>query len=337
MRPATQDKDVWVMARKAPLAVFSAAVALFCSLAIAQTVETYPARPVRLIVPVAAGAAADVLARLTAEWVSRETGHPMIVENRAGGGGAIAVEAVARAEPDGYTLLFPTNGTITINRALAKDAPIDTLDLVPIAPVAKTANLLVINAGVPARTLAELIALAKAHPGKIDYASAGLGSTPHLAGAMFAHLAGINIVHVPYRGAAPATNDLVAGNVQMLAIAYGTVEPFVADGKLRILAVAGPHRLSYLPDVPSAAEAGLPGWDMETWYGLFGPKGTPPAVVDLLNQSVQRFLDDAHTKQRFAEGYYEPMKMTPEDFAAAVRAEAAKWQRFVHDAGIAPQ
>ena len=123
----------------------------------------------------------------------------------------------------------------------------------------------------------------------------------------------------------------------MLAIAYGTVAPFVADGKLRILAVAGPHRLPYLPDVPSAAEAGLPGWDMETWYGLFGPKGTPLAVVDRLNQSVRRFLDDEHTKQRFAEGYYEPMKMTPEDFAAAVRAEAVKWQRFVHDAGIASQ
>jgi tripartite-type tricarboxylate transporter receptor subunit TctC len=154
---------------------------------------------------------------------------------------------------------------------------------------------------------------------------------------MLARLAGINIVHVPYRGAAPATNDLVAGNVQMLAIAYGTVAPFVAAGKLRILAVAGPQRLPYLPDVPSADEAGLPGWDIETWYGLFGPKGTPKAVVDHLNQSVERFLDDPRTKQRFAEGYYQPMKMTPEEFSAAVRAEAAKWQQFVHDAGIAQQ
>jgi tripartite-type tricarboxylate transporter receptor subunit TctC len=332
-----KDKDVPVRTIRKPLAVFNAALALFCALAIAHAAEPYPSRPVRLIVPVAPGAAADVLARLTADWIGKETGQPMIVENRGGGGGAIAVETVARAEPDGYTLLFPTNGTITINRALAKDAPIDTLDLVPIAPVAKTANLLVINANVPAHTLAEFIALAKAHPGKIDYASAGLGSTPHLAGAMLARLAGINIVHVPYRGAAPATNDLVAGNVQMLSIAYGTVAPFVVAGKLRILAVAGPRRLPYLPDVPTAAEAGLPGWDMETWYGLFGPKGTPQSIVNQLNRSVQRFLDDPRTKQRFGEGYYEPMKMTPQEFSAAVRAQAAKWQRFIQDAGIARQ
>lgn len=332
-----KDKDVPVRSVRKALAVFNAALTLFCALAMAQAAETYPSRPIRLIVPVAPGAAADVLARLTADWIGKETGQSMIVENRGGGGGAIAVETVARAEPDGYTLLFPTNGTITINRALTKNAPVDTLDLVPIAPVAKTANLLVINAGVPAHTLAEFIALAKSQPGKIDYASAGLGSTPHLAGAMLAHLAGINIVHVPYRGAAPATNDLVAGNVQMLAIAYGTVAPFVAAGKLRILAVAGPRRLSYLPDVPTAAEAGLPGWDMETWYGLFGPKGTPQPIVDQLNGSVQRLLNDPRTKQRFADGYYEPMPMTPEEFSAAVRAEAAKWQRFIQDAGIAQQ
>jgi tripartite-type tricarboxylate transporter receptor subunit TctC len=276
-----------------------------------------------------------VLARLIAEWIGRRSGQPVVVENRAGAGGNIAVETVSRAESDGYTLLFATNGTITINRAVAKNAAVEPLDLVPVAPVATTANLFVINASVPARTLAEFITLAKAQPGKIDYGSAGVGTTPHLAGALFAHLAGIDIVHVPYRGAAPATTDLVAGNVQMLAIGYATVEPFVDAGKLRVLAVAGPRRMPYLPDVPTAAEAGLPGWEMETWYGLFAPKGTPKAIVDQLNGDVRSFLDDAASKQRFKAGFYGTMAMSPEQFEARVQAEAVKWQHVVDDTGIA--
>jgi tripartite-type tricarboxylate transporter receptor subunit TctC len=299
--------------------------------------ETYPARPIRIIAPVAAGAATDVLARLTASWLSMQMGQPVVVENRAGAGGNLAVETVARAEPDGYTLLFATNGTIAINRALMKNAAVDPLELVPVAPVATTANLFVINATVPARTLSDFIALAKAQPGKINYASAGLGTTPHLAGALFARLAGVDMVHVPYRGAAPATTDLVAGNVQMLSIGYATVAPFVDAGKLRVLAVAGPKRLSYLPDVPAAAEAGLPGWEMETWYGLFAPPGTPKAVVDRLNRSVQGFLDDNSTKLRFEAGFYGMMKMTPEEFAARVHEDAERSAQIVRDAGIAQQ
>ena len=319
----------------AALAAAAFAVALF--IGIAAAAETYPSRPVRLIVPVAPGAATDVLARLVAEWLGRSSGEPFIVENRSGAGGNLAVETVARAEPDGYTLLFATNGTITINRALVKTAAIDPLELVPVAPVATTANLFVVNAAVTARTLADFIALAKAQPGKLDYGSAGPGTTPHLAGALFAHLAGVDIVHVPYRGAAPAATDLVAGNVQMVAIAYGTVAPFVEAGRLRVLAVAGPQRLSYLPDVPTAAEAGLPGWQVETWYGLLATKGTPRAIVDQLNSGVRAFLDDATTKQRFKEGYYGTMEMTADEFSARVHEEAAKWERLVHDTGITAQ
>jgi tripartite-type tricarboxylate transporter receptor subunit TctC len=323
--------------RVAAAALVAFATALVLGAAVAAPAETYPSRPIRIIAPVAPGAATDVLARLTAQWIGRQTGQPMVVENRAGAGGNIAVEAVARAEPDGYTLLFATNGTITINRAMTKNAAVDPLELVPVAPVATTANLFVVNAAVPARTLVDFIALAKAHPGKINYASAGVGTTPHLAGALFAHLAGVDIVHVPYRGAGPATTDLVAGNVQMLSIGYATVAPFVAAGKLRILAVAGPRRLPYLPDVPSAPEAGLPDWDMETWYGLFAPPNTPQAIVDQLNRSVRDFLADPSTQHRFMENFYGTMDMTPEQFAARVRTEAAKWQRVVRDAGIAPQ
>jgi len=319
------------------LGALAAAMTFLFAGALAAAAESYPVRPVRLIVPVAAGAATDVLARLTAEWLGKQGGQPIIVENRAGAGGTLAVETVARAEPDGYTLLFATNGTITINRTIMKNLAVDPLELVPVAPVATTANLLVVNAAVPARTLKEFVALAKAQPGKIDYGSAGPGTTPHLAGALFAHLAGVNMVHVPYRGAAPATTDLVAGNVQMLAIGYGTVAPFVEAGKLRVLAVAGPRRLPYLPDVPAAAEAGLPGWEMETWYGLLAPKGTPKPIVDQLNTSVGAFLGDPATKQRFKEGYYGTTPMTPEEFSASVHAEAAKWQRVVREAGITLQ
>jgi tripartite-type tricarboxylate transporter receptor subunit TctC len=319
------------------LASFAAALALLFGVAVAAPAEPYPSRTIRIIAAVAPGAATDLLARLAAEWIGAHSGQPAVVENRAGAGGNLAVEGVARASPDGYTLLFATNGTIAISRALTKNAAVDTLDLIPIAPVATTANLFVINAAVPAHTLKDFIALAKAQPGKLDYGSAGVGTTPHLAGALFTHLAGVDMVHVPYRGAAPATTDLVAGNVQMLSIAYATVAPFVEAGKLRILAVAGPRRLPYLPDVPSAPEAGLPGWNMETWYGLFAPKGTPPSIVDQLNRSVADFLDDAGTRQRFAAGYYGTMKMTPQQFSARVHDDAEQAARIVHDAGITPQ
>ena len=292
-------------------------------------------RPIRVIVPVAAGAATDLLGRMAADWIGRKTGLTAIVENRSGAGGNIALESVAKAEPDGHTLLVATNGAITINRALFKQDPIDTLtDVVPVAPLAEFANILVINAKVPAQNARDFIAYAKTQPGKINYASAGLGTTPHLALALFARLAGIDLVHVPYRGIAPAMTDLVAGNVQAVAIGYGTVAPFVASGALRILAVAGPRRLPYLPDVPDAAAIGLPDWQVETWYGLFAPRGTPQAIVEQLNGAVATMLDDPVNKKRFADNFYDPMRMSPDQFAARVKADVAKWERIVQQTGI---
>jgi tripartite-type tricarboxylate transporter receptor subunit TctC len=319
------------------VALFAAALALLVGAATSSPAGTYPSRPIRLIVPVVPGGATDVLARLTAEWIGKQSGQPVVIENRPGGGGDIGMEAVARSEPDGYTLLFATNGAITINRSLMKNAPFDTLDLVPVAPVAEFPNLLVINTELPARTLGDFIALAKSEPGKINYASAGPGTTPHLAGALLAHLTGIDIIHVPYHGAAEAMTDVVSGRVQMIALGYATIRPFVDAGKLRILAVAARQRLSYLPGVPTAAEAGLSGWEIETWYGLFAPKGTPAPIVDQLNLSVRNFLDDAGTKKRFAEGYYDAMKMNAPEFSARVKADAAKWARVISDTGIEPQ
>ena len=295
-------------------------------------------KPIRVVVPVAAGAATDILGRMAADWIGKETGQTVVVENRTGAGGAIALESVARAEPDGHTLLVATNGAITINRALVKKGAVDTLtDVVPVAPLAWFPNILVVNGKVPAKTAQEFIALAKTKPGSINYGSAGPGSTPHLGIALFAKLAGIDIVHVPYRGMAPALTDLIAGNVQAVALGYATVAPHVADGTLRILAVAGPQRLSYLPDVPTAAEIGLPDWQVETWWGLFAPRGTPKGMVDALNGHLRKMLDDPANKKRYEDSFYDTMRMSADEFAARVKADAAKWERVVQQTGIKTQ
>ncbi|MEA2987958.1 MAG: hypothetical protein QOG83_669 [Alphaproteobacteria bacterium] len=306
--------------------------------AVQARAQSLSSKPIRIVVPVAAGAATDILGRIAGEWLGKKTGLPVVIENRTGAGGSIALEQVAKGEPDGHTLLVATNGAITINRALFKKEAIDTLtDVVPVAPLAWFPNILVINSKVPARTAAEFIALAKAKPGSINYASAGPGSTPHLAVALFARLAGIDIVHVPYRGMAPALTDLVAGNVQAVAIGNATVAPFVEQGTLRVLAVAGPDRLSYLRDVPTAAEIGLPGWQVETWWGMFAPRGTPKAIVDQLNGVFGSLIDDPATKKRFDESYYDTMKMSADQFSARVRSDAAKWERIVKETGVEAQ
>jgi tripartite-type tricarboxylate transporter receptor subunit TctC len=295
-------------------------------------------KPIRIIVPVAAGAANDLIGRIAADWLGKRTGLPVIVENRTGAGGNLALEQVAKAEPDGHTLLVATNGAITINPALSEHPTVNTLtDVVPVGALAQFAQLLVVNAELPAKTAQEFIALAKAKPGAINYGSAGPGSTPHLTLALFARLAGIELVHVPYRGIAPAVTDLIAGTVQALAAGYGTVAPFVESGKLRILATAGKERLAYLPEVPNAIEIGLPDWQVETWYGMFAPRSTPKAIVDEINTHILAMFDDPVTKQRFAEGYYEPMRMSADEFAERVKTDVARWRRIVRQTGIEVQ
>jgi tripartite-type tricarboxylate transporter receptor subunit TctC len=231
-----------------------------------------------------------------------------------------------------------TNGAITINRAMFKKDPVDTLtDIVPVAPLAQFSQILVINSKLPAATAPDFIALAKAKPGTINYGSAGLGTTPHLTLALFGRLAGIDLVHVPYRGIAPAVTDLVAGTIQAIAIGNATVAPFVEAGTLRILATAGHQRLPYLPEVPTADEIGLPRWEVETWYGLFAPRGTPKPIVDELNGHIQAMLNDPVHKQKFAESFYDPMPMSADAFAARVKADVAKWERIVKETGVEAQ
>jgi tripartite-type tricarboxylate transporter receptor subunit TctC len=317
----------------------TASLLAFCVAGLpAASAQGLTGKPIRIVIPVAAGAATDILGRIAGEWIGKRTGLPVVIENRPGAGGGIALEQVAKGEPDGHTLLMATNGAITINRALFKKEPIDTLtDIVPVAPLAWFPNILVINSQLPARTAQEFIALAKAKPGTINYASAGPGTTPHLAVALFARLAGIDIVHVPYRGMAPAMTDLVAGNVQAVAIGNATVAPFVESGMLRILGVAAQQRLSYLPDVPTAVEIGLPTWEVETWYGLFAPRGTPKPIADELNGHIQAMFADPAYKKKFDESFYDPMPMTSDQFAQRVKSDVAKWERIVRETGLEPQ
>jgi tripartite-type tricarboxylate transporter receptor subunit TctC len=308
------------------------------SLSAPASAQTLSSKPIRIVVPVAAGAANDILARIAGDWLGKRTGLTIVVENRTGAGGNVALEQVAKGEPDGHTLLVATNGAITINRAMFRRDPVDTLtDVVPVAAIAEFPQILTINGKLAARTARDFIALAKARPGRIGYGSAGLGTTPHLALALFARLAGIDLLHVPYRGIAPAVTDLVAGTIQAVAIGNATVAPFVEQGLLRPLATASRQRLPYLPDLPTAAEIGLPRWEVETWYGLFAPRGTPKSVVDELNGHIQAMFRDPALKRKLDEGFYDAMPMSADAFAARVRSDVAKWERIVKETGVEPQ
>jgi tripartite-type tricarboxylate transporter receptor subunit TctC len=323
------------MGRVWPIAIVSALCVAGSTAAPAQGLS---GKPIRIVIPVAAGAATDILGRMAGEWIGKRTGATVVIENRTGAGGNIALEQVAKGEPDGHTLLVATNGAITINRALFKKEAIDTLtDIVPVAPLAWFPNILVINSKLPARTAQEFVAFAKSQPGKLNYGSAGPGTTPHLGGALFARLTGIDMVHVPYRGIAPAMTDLIAGNVQAVTIGNATVAPFVEAGTLRVLAVAGPQRLPYLPDVPTAAEIGVPGWEVETWYGVFAPRGTPKAITDQLNGHIQAMFADPAYRKKFDDSFYEPMPMTADQFSGRVKADVAKWDRIVKETGVEAQ
>jgi tripartite-type tricarboxylate transporter receptor subunit TctC len=260
----------------------SLAAALLLGLALtgAAAAETYPARPIRIIVSTSAGGITDLAARILGAHITAATGQPVVIDNRSGAGGNIAMEAVAKAAPDGYTLGVANTGNIVINPALYRHMPYDPLkDLVPVAPIGVVPLFLVVNGKVPARTLAEFIAYAKAVPDQLSYGSAGTGTTPHLAADAFIRRAGLNIVHVPYRGSAPATMDVISGNIPMTFVSMGPHIAFVRKGDLRVLAVATARRVPYLPDVPTFAEQGFPDFEATTWFALLAPRGTPAAIV----------------------------------------------------------
>lgn len=306
----------------------------------AQTVsaDTYPSRPISVIVPVPPGAANDMAARLVGEIITAQTAQPVVINNRSGAGGLIGMSVAAKAAPDGYTLLVASSGHITTTRLLFKNPILDPIaDLEPIAPVMDQQIVAAINKDVPARTFADFVALVKARPGQFNYTSAGPGSAVHLAGDQLLRRAGINLAHVPYRGAAPALTDVVAGRVQMITLGANSLMPFIRSGAVRPLAIASNKRLSYLPEVPTAAEAGVPGWELSVWFGLFGPRGLPKEVVDQLNEHVQKLRNDPSSIKRMKESFMDLMLMSPQQFARFVHDEAVKWERIVKDAGIQPQ
>ena len=300
--------------------------------------QDYPNKPIRLIIATAAGGLMDVAARVAAESLDKSLGQRLVIENRSGSGGNIGAEAVAKAEPDGYTLGLVQIGNVAINPYVYPDMTFDPFtDLVPVAPLTSSAILVIANAMVPANDLRELIALAKRDPGKLSYGSSGNGTAPHLAGEMFKAAAGVDILHVPYRGAGPAVNDTVGGHVQLTFVGLGAVRAPVDAGLLKILAVAQSERLKSAPQYPTSAEAGLPGYEFVTWFGIVAPKGTPAPVIAKLVQHIHAMQDDPEVQKRLATGGLEALKETPEQFGARMRRDHERFRDIVKAAKLKPE
>jgi tripartite-type tricarboxylate transporter receptor subunit TctC len=331
-------RDVGMIGRRGAAALAAAAgAAAHSAVARAQGggAGAYPTRPIRLIVPFAAGGTTDIVARALAERLAAQLGQPVVVDNRGGAGGVVAGEAFARSEPDGHTLLVATASLVAINKALRPNLPFDPdTEFVPIAMLAQQPNVLVVNPRVlpEVRTLPELIAHAKARPGQLHYASAGTGTQLHLTGAMLAAEAGIDIVHVPYRGAGPAVADLIGGQVPMMFDGLGSALPHVRAGTLRAIAVAAEAPHPALPDVRPVAET-LPGFLSTNWAGLFGLRGTPVPVLDRLEAEARKALDTPEMRRLFAERAFDPMPVPRDGLPAFVEAERRRWSEAVRRSG----
>ena len=301
----------------------------------AADAQAYPAKTIHLVAGTAPGGITDTLTRIAAEGLSSKLGRPVVVENKAGATGNLAIEHVAKSPPDGYTLLLVAGGNVVITPFLYASLPFDPLnDIVPVFNVAGAPQLLIVPASLPVKDLAEFIRLARANPGKLNYASAGPGSTTHLAADHFARLAGVQLVHVPYRGVGPALTDLIAGRVQMLSVGLSPVQAYLRSGTLRALAAASKVRLAAAPDVPTSAEAGLPGWEMTTWFGIFAPKGTSAAIVQAVNAGMQSVIDDPGTRKRLLESGIEPIGGPAAVFAERVQSDYRAWEQVVRASGV---
>jgi tripartite-type tricarboxylate transporter receptor subunit TctC len=297
--------------------------------------QSYPANPIKLIVSTSAGGVTDLAARILGAHITAKTGQAVVIDNRSGASGNIAMDAVAKAAPDGYTLGVANTGNIVINPYLMTHMPYDPLhDLVPVGPIGTVPLFLVMNSNVPAKTLPEFIAYAKAQPDKVSYASAGVGTTPDLAAHDFNRRAGLKLVFVPFRGTAPAVAAVLGGDVQVTFVSMGPHIEFVRQGKLRILGAATPKRAPYVPDVPTFAEQGFPGFETSTWFSLFAPRGTPKEIVDQLNGYVRELAQDQDARKRLGANFIDPAVMTAAEFAALVKADAVKWERIVREAGV---
>ena len=295
--------------------------------------EDYPTRPVKIIVPFPAGGTADVMPRVIGEWLSRKWGQPVVVENRTGAAGNIGAEAVAKAEPDGYTLLSAPPPPLVINQNLYPKLGFDPSEFVPIVIMGRVPNALVVNPKLPLNSVAEVIAYAKANPGKLTSATQGNGTTSHLTSELFQMMADVKFQHVPYRGSAPALTDLVAGSVDLMFDNLGVSLPLVKGGQLKLLGVATPKRMASLPDVPTIAET-LPGFESAAWFAIVAPPKTPQAVVDKINADVNEALHQSDIVQRLTQLSAEPIGGTPQATAAYMREEIERWHKVIKAANV---
>ena len=305
-------------------------VALACTIAIAQD---YPNKPVRIIVPFAAGGPADVYARFLGQRLHEAFGQPFVVEDRPGAGSIIGTDAVAKSAPDGYTLLLMSN-THTVNETLIPNKPFQLMrDFVPVAPINYSDLVLVVHPSAGANSLAELIKLAKASPGKLNYASSGAGTPYHMAGELFKAMAGVDIVHVPYKGSSGARTDVLGGQVQMMFDAVTTMSEHAKSGRVIAVATTGKTRSSVLPNVPTMAEAGVPGYEAVIWLGIMAPKGTPREIVNRLNAEIAKIQNRPDVRQEWLSQGAVPMVMPPEEFSRYLNDDIVKWERIVKISG----
>jgi len=313
----------------------SAGLALAAMLAVLPQADAqdYPSRPVKIIVPFPAGGTADVMPRVIGEWLSRKWGQPVVVENRTGAAGNIGAEAVAKAEPDGYTLLSAPPPPLVINQNLYPKLGFDPSEFVPIVIMGRVPNALVVNPKLPLNSVAEVIAYAKANPGKLTSATQGNGTTSHLTSELFQMMADLKFQHVPYRGSAPALTDLVAGSVDLMFDNLGVSLPLVKGGQLKLLGVATPKRMASLPDVPTIAET-LPGFESAAWFAIVAPPKTPQAVVDKINADVNEALRQSDIVQRLTQLSAEPIGGTPQATAAYMREEIERWHKVIKAANV---
>ena len=314
--------------------LYAALAAAACALPTATPAQNYPVKPVRIIVPFAPGGV-DVTARLIADRLTATLGQPFIVENRPGAGGAVGAKMVTSAEPDGYTLMFSTPGPVVVSPLINRNAGYDTLkNLAPVAIVSQSPLLLVVHPSVPAKTVKELVAYAKANPGKVHYPSPGFGTQPHLVGEMFKSMTGLDIVHVPYRGSAPAITDLLAGQMQIYFDNFANVLQHVESGKLRAIAVTGDARSPQLPDVATMRESGFGEIAATYWNGLLAPAGTPAAIVTRLNAAVNQALAVPEVHAALKKLGSDPKTGTSQEFASFIAEEVQRWGKVVRDANI---
>jgi len=310
-----------------------AAITLALCAATCAFAQGYPTKPVKIVVPYSAGGPADIYARFVGDRLQKSLGQPFVIENRPGAGAIIGTDAVAKSAPDGYTLLMMSN-THTVNESLFTKKPYSLLrDLAPIAPINYSDLILVVHPSVPAKNLKELIALAKAKPGALNYASSGPGTPYHMAGELFKAMAGVDLVHVPHKGSAEARTDVLAGNVQMMFDAITTMAPLVQSGKVRAIATSGKTRSSIMPDVPTLNEAGVPGYDAVIWLGMMAPAGTPRPVIDALNANIQKIVNAPDVKETWAKQGAVPMRMSPDEFAKFIEQDIQKWAKVVKFSG----